>query len=76
MIPVPVSCFARINFNSVRDDNYKALLLKEFLFLQNVQDGIFKKAREIYDKQTQTGKIFKRYCNFKLLEKICDTWAK
>ena len=76
MIPVPVNCFERIDFDSVQDDRYKALLLKEFLFLQNVQDSIYKKARDIYDRQIQTGKIFNQYCNFKLLEKFCAGWAK
>ena len=75
MIPVPDDCFQRIDFNKIQDERYKSLLVKEFLFLQNVQDGILKKAKMIYDKQKQTGKIFQSYCNFALLENICDEWT-
>lgn len=76
MIPVPVGCFERIDFNKIYDMNYKALLVKEFLFLQNIQNDIFKKAQAVYDKQVKTGKVFECYCNFKLLEKVCDDWTK
>lgn len=74
MIPIPLNCFERIDFNKLQDDKYRALLLKEFLFLQNVQDGIYEKSQKIYNTQIQTGKIFNRHCNFRLLEKICTNW--
>ena len=50
MIPVTDGLFERIDFNKIEDESYRALLMKEFFFLQNVQDDILGKAFKIYDK--------------------------
>lgn len=74
MIPVPEGAFNRINFDE-QDPNYRALLRKEYLFLQNVQDNIKRKAKQIYNVQKQLSKVYPKYCNFTLLEQACCNWS-
>lgn len=72
MIPVPKGYYFRINFSDITDDNYRALLQKEYFFLKPLQDAIFSKANKIYAEQKSTGIIRLFYCNFSKLEEICD----
>lgn len=74
MIPVPKGLFKEIDINNLDDEDYKSLLHKERRFLLPIYEEILKKANNIYEKQIKTGKVLKLYCDFKSLEKICDTY--
>ena len=75
MIPVPGNLFKRIDINAEPDQRYKCLLLKEYLFCQDIQDDVLLKAKSVYNNQKETGKIFKYYCNFAELEKAASEYS-
>lgn len=72
MIPVPKGYYFRINFSEITDENYRALLQKEYYFIKPIQDTIISKAYTIYTEQKSTGIIRPFHCNFSKLEDICD----
>lgn len=74
MIPVKDGLYSKIDFSSLEDRKYADLLEKEYRFCQRIQDGILSKAKQIYDEQMQTGKVFPYYCSFAKLEAACDTY--
>lgn len=74
MIPVPTRLCNKIQFNSITDKEYRALLLKEYYFLKPLFPTIQTKAQKLYNYQINTGIVKTYYCNFKLLESICDTY--
>lgn len=74
MIPVPDGLYSKINFNKIDDKKYRNLLIREFLFCQKIQDGILKKAKEIYKKQKFAGKVFTMFCNYTKLEHACNNY--
>lgn len=76
MIPVPEGLYSRIEFSQIRDLRYRSLLLKEYRFCQKIQDGILEKARQIYETQKRTGRIYPMHCNFKKLEAACRSFRK
>lgn len=74
MIPVPDKLCSKIQFSAIADKDYKSLLQKEYYFLKPLYQSIQAKAIKIYDHQVKSGEIKEFYCNFKLLEAVCDTY--
>lgn len=74
MIPVPDGLYSKIDFDKIDDKKYKKLLVYEFLFCQDIQDGILAKAKEAYTKQKFTGKVFPMFCNYAKLEQACNKY--
>lgn len=75
MIPVPVGYYNEINISGITDIDYRNLLMKEFFFLKPLFADIQKKATDIYKFQIENKKVFPIFCNFKELEKVCDTFS-
>ena len=76
MIPVPKGQYSMIDFSEMKDNKYKALLIKEYRFCQGIQDGILQKVHKIYDYQKSTRNVRRFYCNFEALEKGCEEYGK
>ncbi len=76
MIPVPKGVYHIIDFNNISDKFYKDLLTKEFEFFKNKYLDIVNKVERIYTKQKTTGEVRKYYCNYSLLEKVCDNFKE
>ncbi|MBR5509353.1 MAG: type III toxin-antitoxin system ToxN/AbiQ family toxin [Lachnospiraceae bacterium] len=76
MIPVKPGLYHKMDFSQIGDERYKTLLLKEYEFLKPLAEGIQCKAEKIYKDQKVTGVIHPFYCNFSLLESICDTYQE
>ncbi len=74
MIPVPDGLYSKIDFDKIDDKKYKKLLIYEFLFCQDIQDGILAKVKEVYTKQKFTGKVFPMFCNYAKLEQACNKY--
>lgn len=79
MIPVKSGVYNVVNLNKEISDTpemikYKDLLNKEYSFCLKIIDDLVKKANKLYNHQMNTGKIKKFCCDFKVLEKTCDTY--
>lgn len=68
MVPVNDQLCTYIDFSNESDQDYKALLEKEYRFLKPLKDSILKKAAELYSKQIETGIVESCYCTFNILE--------
>lgn len=76
MIPIKDGVYQTVNINVEATDDaemkkYKELLNKEYSFCLSIKDKIVKEAERIYRRQINTGKVYKGYCNFVDLEKVC-----
>lgn len=81
MIPVKDGCYSVVQLNVENEDSeetlkYKDLLNKEYSFCLKIIEEIIEKANKIYAKQMQTKKVAKFCCDFRVLEKVCDTYIK
>ncbi|MBR3739458.1 MAG: type III toxin-antitoxin system ToxN/AbiQ family toxin [Clostridia bacterium] len=76
MIPVPKQVYLKVDFNKEPDKDYVALLMKEYLFCQQIQNGICTKASKVYEAQKKTGKVHQFFCNYAKLEVACDQYQK
>jgi protein AbiQ len=79
MIPIKDGYYSVVQLNPKAEDSekiskYKALLNKEYSFCLKIIDEVIEKANKIYDKQIRTGNIAKFCCDFKKLERVCDTY--
>lgn len=74
MIPVPTGAYYKTDIEHISSSEYKRLLLKEYEFIRPKQDSIVKKVEKMYNNQVKTGKIFSGFCNFRLLEEMCDKY--
>ena len=79
MFPIKKGVYTEIQFNlgnnvSKEEKQRNALMLKEYLFLDDRKDKIEEKATKIYDKQVSKGKVLPYCCDFKKLEKACDEY--
>ena len=74
MVPVPEGLYTRKDFTNEPDQKYRDLLRKEYRFCLGIQQGILDRAKAIYKEQKETGKIYKFYCNYGLLENACDKY--
>jgi protein AbiQ len=77
MFPVPKEEVNELNFDEVKDLNYKNLLQKEYLFCKTNFEQIQKKAKSVY----KIGKNPKHFlssacCNFSLIETEYMNWLK
>lgn len=68
MIPINNQLCTYIDFSNESNQNYKALLEKEYRFLKPLKNSILKKAVKLYSKQTETGIVEPCCCTFKVLE--------
>lgn len=74
MFPVPASECSYVNFSTIKDAKYKALLLAEYRIIKAMQDKIRKNAASLYKhKQTKgdTTALAKRCNDFTMLEDLC-----
>ena len=81
MIPIKEGCYSIVDLNQRKEDNkqvkkYKDLLNKEYSFCLKIIDELIEKADRIYSKQITSGKVQKFCCDFRTLEKACDTYHK
>lgn len=88
MIPVPDSCLKQLKYTNVADyrafsndierTNYIYLLQKEKRILDKLQSIIQSKSEKLYHKclAHPTSALATRCCDFKLLEKKADTYAR
>lgn len=74
MIPVKEGWYQKIDFSKIENQDYRALLQKEYFFLRPLFSAIQQKAEKIYTEQKETEIIHPFYCNFTRLEAICDTY--
>ena len=77
MFPVKKGVYTEIQFNlgnnvSKEEKQRNALMLKEYLFLDDRKDKIEEKATKIYEKQVSKGKVLPYCCDFKKLEKALE----
>lgn len=75
MIPVPDGLYSRVQISAEKDPSYRATLETEYYFCRNIQDDIVARVEKIYSIQRATGNIYKFYCNYVLLEQICDNYV-
>lgn len=80
MIPIKEGCYSVVQLNAEDRDSediikYKDLLNKEYSFCLKIIDEVIDKANKIYDKQMRTQKVAKFCCDFRALEKVCDTYT-
>lgn len=68
MIPVPDGLFTLIDINAIADNSYRLLMQKEYFFLKSKQLDILKATEKLYSDQTNSGKVHKFHCNYRLLE--------
>ena len=79
MIPIEEGLYSIVELNSNDLDTremkkYKDLLNKEYAFYLKIIDAVIDKANKLYFKQISTGKVAKFCCDFKALERVCDTY--
>ena len=74
MIPVRDGLYNKIEFASMSDHRYAALLEKEYRFCLGIWNGIASKAGAIYSEQKETGRVYPMYCNFSKLEEACNNY--
>ena len=80
MIPIKSGVYREVNMNKDNSDTpevakYKDLINKEYSFCLKIVEDLIKKANRLYDCQMATGKVKKFCCDFKLLERACDTYV-
>ena len=80
MIPIKSGVYREVNMNKDDSDTpevakYKDLINKEYSFCLKIVEDLIKKANRLYDSQMATGKVKKFCCDFKLLERACDTYV-
>lgn len=81
MIPIVDGTYTRVNLNYENNDTeemkkYKDLLNKEYLFCLKIINEIIDKANKLYDAQMNTGVVLKFCCDFKVLEKVADSYKR
>lgn len=81
MFPVRKEVYTKINFNignavSKQEKQKHALMMKEYLFLNERKDKIAEKAGKIYNKQIAKGKVLPYCCDYRKLEKAADEYLK
>lgn len=79
MFPVPYSERVYVNFETIKDPNYKSLLLAEYRYIKSVQKKIQKNATALYKHKQINGDstLLARRCNdFALLEDKCRSYKR
>lgn len=79
MFPVPYSERVYVNFETIKDPNYKSLLLAEYRYIKSVQKKIQKNAAALYKHKQINGDStsLARRCNdFALLEDKCRSYKR
>ena len=79
MIPIKKGVYSLVNINYCHEDDletnkYKTLLNKEYSFCVSHKEKILKIANRIYTLQIEKGIVYKGHCDFKKLEKVCDSY--
>lgn len=54
--------------------DWRILTYKEYQFCKNIKNGIIQRANKIYEKQMDTGKVFKFHCDYKKLESVACSY--
>ena len=79
MFPVPPGECRYVNTSSIRDVNYKALLLAEYRYIKSIQEKIRKNAHNLYKIKCkdENGSALSKRCNdFILLEGACERYLR
>lgn len=78
MIPVEDKNLKYINFNDIKDNKYKYLLIQQNNFIQRNTEKIRENANKLYKFVTIDKKVFftNLCCNFELLEEKCKLYNK
>ena len=79
MFPVPYSERVYVNFETIKDPNYKSLLLAEYRYIKSVQKKIQKNAAALYKHKQINGDStsLARRCNdFALIEDKCRSYKR
>lgn len=74
MFPVPKHVCSYVDFNAVKDQRYRSLLLSEYRFIRSIQGKIRKNAAALYKHKLANGNgtsLSKRCNDFLLLESMC-----
>lgn len=77
MFPVPDGHFYYVNISTIKDAQYKKLLLNEYRIIRTIQNKITKNAAEVYRHKLKNGnttKLSKRCNDFSLLEQACKNY--
>ena len=78
MIPVPQSELVTFDIEDEKDEDYKSVLKDQFIYIDNNEARILKKAQKLY--QYVTEKKIPAFvglsCEFKLLEQKCDEYSE
>lgn len=79
MFPVPSGECSYIDFDNVRDNSYRALLVSEYRFIKSIQTKIRKNASALYKHKLSNGDktpLAKRCNDFALLELKCREYNR
>lgn len=78
MIPVPTNQYSIIDLDTASADidteQRRILMQKEYFFLRKYLEPIVRKAKNIYEKQIESGIIQRFHCDYKKLEAIADKY--
>ena len=75
MFPVPENLLEELKFDEIRDEKYKTFIRLEYQYIIGKEKEIVNKAVELYEKATNPQHfLYKKCCNFKLLEVKYQEW--
>lgn len=79
MMPIPKCYLEKIDVETLKDEKYKVMLIKQIRWINQNRLRIHNRARNLYYlilNGHTTEQLKKRCCNFKLLERKCDEFMK
>ena len=79
MLPIPKSCYYKIEINNIQNEKYARLLKLQKQWCDFNKYKINSTAQKLYDdvkNGTINNEILQRCCNYKLLEKKCFEYMK
>lgn len=79
MFPVPEGECTYLDFNTIKDNKYKSLLLAEYRFIKSIENKIRKNAATLYKHKLANGDstaLAKRCNDFTLLEILCAKYTE
>ncbi len=78
MFPVAPNTYHYVDFSTIKNPKYKALLLSEYRYIKSIQELIRKNALILYNLWLRDGHktaLGKRCNNFTLLEEVCRKYS-
>jgi protein AbiQ len=78
MIPVPSGAYHYKDISKEPNAQYRALLIREYIYCNKHSNAVFRTARYVYNAVTlkKDPLMIKNCCDFKALEAACAEYAK